>query len=130
MTAPTPADLRALLAAGTPGEWAVDRVFWKIGSTRGMRDEFWTTVEVDGSIVATMPEEASESKPNAALIAAAVNALPDLLDEIQRGRELRGKVEALAGEWVGMGVMRSMTGTISAERGRDLRAVLAETSGL
>ena len=37
--------------------------------------------------------------PDAALIVAAVNALPELLAEVRRGRVLREAVEGLAEEW-------------------------------
>jgi hypothetical protein len=68
LTAERVAELRALCEAATPGPW-----------------------EHDGSRCVYVPEEYSrrplvvaEWKPNAALIAAARNALPDLLDEVER----------------------------------------------
>ena len=72
--------LRALLAAGTPGEWRqgnVERwhVFGDVGNCALMVPEF-------GRVVARTNEHYPSHDHDAALIAAAVNALPELLDAL------------------------------------------------
>lgn len=90
MTTPTPVDLRALLAAGTPGPWEVTTDdHGRKGVDVGIWSDAASRYPVE-SLVIGNPNHAAD----AALIAAAVNALPALLDEIERGRELRGRVEA------------------------------------
>ena len=81
--------LRALLAAATPGPWRKwaqhesTRCVWKdtlpLGSTC---IESTGTVFALGVAVAATPDDG----PDAALIAAAVNALPELLDAVESSR--------------------------------------------
>jgi len=73
--------LDAARAAATPGEWHQD-------GTHVARGSRWTH---DTSALAP-----TGSVEDAALIVAAVNALPDLLAEVRRGRALREAVEGLA----------------------------------
>lgn len=98
MTDLTPEALDALAAldqAATPGPWEAGRFFWKIGSTRGLADEFWVSVEAAGSVVASAPEEAPPSGPNAALIAAMRNALAPLVAAARERDALRDENDRL-----------------------------------
>jgi hypothetical protein len=77
----TPKDVDALeaaRAAATPGPWRP-------------HGEHLIVDERGVSLIATQVDDA-----DAALIVAAVNALPDLLDEVRWGRALREAVEGLA----------------------------------
>lgn len=87
--------LRALLAAATPGPWecvlsgpaprieAVDK-------RRGMR-----AAGDPHPVIARMPKDYAPTLANGDIIAAAVNALPELLDEVERLR----MAETQATEW-------------------------------
>ena len=97
--------LRVVAEGATPGPWEVDRFFWKIGSTRGMPDEFWVSVEAAGSVIACMPEEAPASEPNAAHIAEFdPPTVLALLDRLQAAEGAVERVRALAATWDGDGV--------------------------
>lgn len=101
MTTDTKA-LRALLARGTKGEWAE----WRHGQREseiaracdddGASSSIWTT---GGALRGT-------SDDDRALIVAAVNALPALLDEVEAQRAILGEIRPLANE---DGVDRDLT---------------------
>ena len=65
--------LRALLAAGTPGPWEYGALAYSGRYLRDGRGYVFANVDDDG---------------NGALITAAVNALPELLDEVERLQRL------------------------------------------
>lgn len=45
--------MRERAEAATAGPWSDGRFFWKVGSTRGMPDEWWASVETRrGDVVA------------------------------------------------------------------------------
>ena len=81
MTDPTPetlAELRWLLAAATPGQWEAE------GS------QVWGP---DGVLVAAVREHSTlVDRPDAELIAAAVNALPALLNDAELLADVRDQV--------------------------------------
>lgn len=80
-------DLRAKLAGGTPGPWETD-------IQPGHQDDVLTSWITDDGGRLVIAEHAG---PDAALIAAAVNALPALLDELERLRTVTDEqVEAAA----------------------------------
>ncbi len=91
-TSGTVENLRALLAAGTPGPWAyrMGGIVQLTDSGQGYPLDYYPdsrdviTCDRDGDMIM--------SDPDASLIVAAVNALPGLLDEIER---LRADNEAL-----------------------------------
>ena len=97
--------LRALLAAATPGPWG-----WNLGALETMTDagkgfplNFYpdsVTVAESGTCYEcrARPNDINMSEANAALIAAAVNALPELLDRVSR---LQGTLVAVAEWWGG-----------------------------
>lgn len=102
MTAPTPeerAEWQALGEAATDGPWEASRFFWKIGSTRGMPDEWWVSVEARGSVIACMPEEAPISVPNAAFIAAAREGWPRTLAALEEAEESLFEVQSSLDHW-------------------------------
>ena len=84
--------LRALLAAATPGPWecvlsgpaprieAVDK-------RRGMR-----AAGDPHPVIARMPKDHAPDSANGDIIAAAVNALPELLDEVERLRARKAEL--------------------------------------
>ena len=75
------AELRRLLAAATPGQWEAE------GS------QVWGP---DGVLVAAVREHSTiVDRPDAALIAAAVNALPPLLDAAELANLLGNNAKAL-----------------------------------
>jgi hypothetical protein len=97
MTPAEIAELRRLMAEATPGPWAYD--------TEDIGDEYVVMapdilygkdraiiVDRDGALCPDVPGPLSTRFANADLICRAVNALPSLLDEIER---LRGVVAAL-----------------------------------
>lgn len=75
---------KALAEGATEGPWETGRFFWKVGSTRGMADEWWVSAEAAGAVIASAPEEAPPSTPNMAFIAAARQAVPALLADVER----------------------------------------------
>lgn len=86
MTTPTPDELRALMAKATPGPWA--------------QNESGIDAEGVGQIVVcNYWADIIHGRKNAALIVAAVNALPGLLDELAR---LTGENERLRGALSGI----------------------------
>ncbi len=162
MSAPDLGELRALLAAGTPGPWGdggrgVGTAYFDNREEHVIAD---CHIEADrahddgGDWLAAM----RRGSANATLIAAAVNTLPALLDELEAAREqiatltaqrdraergherLETGVEALAGEWQqdadGVDLGRGgFDGVVNlTHRGTlldaidDLRALLAETT--
>lgn len=85
--------LRALLAAATPGPWEAtgnDRIV-SCSTSEPEGDPKWVAGRFgnQGAVVEAL------RKPDAALIAAAVNTLPELLDRLAR-------VSALCDEWDGL----------------------------
>ena len=76
--------MRERAEAASPSPWSRHRFFWKVGSTRGLPDEYWVSIEDSEGVLACMPEEASASKPNAEYIAswhpAVALAVADWLD--------------------------------------------------
>jgi len=81
------------------GPWQTDVVFWKLGSTRGQPDSWWWDVQDDAGTVAMIQtdgrgREDDDARANAALIVAAVNAVPELIAALRA-------VEALAEELEG-----------------------------
>lgn len=75
--------LRELLAAATPGPWRGSHSDWRPARAQ-------TSVEAGESLVASVYAETdSGASANARLIAAAVNALPWLLDELDKLRAER-----------------------------------------
>ena len=138
-------DLEALAEvarAASDGPWERGRFFWKIGSTRGMPDEFWVSVEAGGNVIASMPEEAAPSALNADHIA--TFDPPTVLALIEEVRTLRGQVaraEALADEWERVEVAEAAVARVEAAirlvqpdhltptGARMLRKAIAETVG-
>ncbi len=104
MTAPDYADLRRLLAEGTPGPWRLGDSRAEVWADRDAAG--WDAFMVASSLTRLNPAGGTVAEADAHLIVAAVNALPALLDErealIREQDGLRAKVEAverLADEW-------------------------------
>lgn len=72
-------ELEKLLAAATPGPWEVSE------RTKDWRPQVVSTEH--GPICTMHIPEVGDADPNAALICAAVNALPELLEENEKLRE-------------------------------------------
>ena len=69
-------DLKKLLAAATPGPWEVSE------RAKDWRPQVVSTEH--GPICTMHIPEVGDADPNAALICAAVNALPELLERVRR----------------------------------------------
>ena len=81
-------ELRRLYAAATPGTW-----FANSKTNYTLVEAYRTDIPMTMQNVCTILDfDDRPSRPNAALIAAAINALPDLLDELER---LRADMEML-----------------------------------
>lgn len=81
--------LRALLAAATPGPWTEDD-----GSLYGPNDGAVAHIARHASMHTVMATGEDWSHADAALIAAAVNALPALLDELEALRAERDELQS------------------------------------
>ena len=82
MTTTQPTELRRLLAEATPGPWRIAK-----------KDTGRRVVGCDGKTAACATgKDRIVGKHNAELIAAAVNSLPDLLDERDKLREALQKI--------------------------------------
>jgi hypothetical protein len=90
--------LDAARAAATPGPWSIDAKGWidagDYATVIGPADVDCMSYCYGG----TSRIEGDNLPADAALIVAAVNALPELLAEVRRGRALREALEGLAKE--------------------------------
>ena len=86
---PDLAELRRLLADGTPGPW----------STVSGAGNVWHFRDEGAPVVVAGHQCAAPRVPDALLIAAAVNALPALLDAAEERDDLAAKLDAVR-EWI------------------------------
>lgn len=87
------AKLRALLAAATPGPWTEDD-----GSLYGPNDGAVAHIARHASMHTVLATGEDWKHADAALIAAAVNALPGLLDQLEALRAERDRMSTQAAE--------------------------------
>lgn len=98
----TPVDLAAMreaLAAATSGRWQLDGPFWWRGGDQNADCCTLITAGDDRLPVVVLPEDFDRrvtSDADAALIIAAVNTLPDLLDELDAARATIARARELA----------------------------------
>lgn len=118
-----PGTLLTLLAKGTPGPWKV------CGIGDDTPESEWVTIraQIGGALVTT-----TEWSADAALIAAAVNVLPELLDHIAaleaENARLRGSIKHAHGCLLDAGV--TMPGDPLAGVSDGIRALEAENAAL
>jgi hypothetical protein len=114
-------ELEAALAKATPGPWRVEVRGGQCGGT----DEWWSEHDVvcGGQAGFTVGDDES-AEADAALIVAAVNALPDLIAELRKHRAAVQAVETLARGW------RSTASPLGLQlAGDDLHLVLSSAFG-
>lgn len=100
MSAPEPTDLdelERLEAAATPGPWEVEGFGWTDTETGDGED--WVTIRQAGSTNAIMDslihdQNQDQVERNFALIAAARNALPDLIRRVREAEAERDRLRA------------------------------------
>jgi hypothetical protein len=82
-------ELKKLLAAATPGPWFVSGVRFKMNGCEwhSIQRHNKATKQDDNICCVGYDPRTDEGRADAALIAAAINALPGLLDELERLRE-------------------------------------------
>jgi hypothetical protein len=95
---PDTAALRALLDSATPGPWEVYHGYSGAQNIAQMRSTDRTVSVAAEKVISTKRGDVppwERTMPNAQLIVAAVNALPELLDEIDRLRDSHKMTAAL-----------------------------------